>query len=321
MIRPVSLCIALCLPQIGAAQDLRVPGNAVATFQDAGAPDTLSIASGPWANGAVPSIVAEGTVVQSAWKIAVAGLTTLQILQPLRDQLVAAGYEVIYTCVDDACGGFDFRFAIDVLPPPKMQVNLGDYRYWAGVRETDAGPEHTVLLISQAANAAYVQIDRVSHTGDLGRVSSRGTAVSSAVQPPPSSSTATEAPDDMVSALTTIGRAVLDDLSFVPGSSDLADGPYASLDRLATFLRDNPDLQIALVGHTDSAGSLEGNINLSKRRARAVRQRLINSYNIPASQLAAEGMGYLSPVGSNLTEAGRDANRRVEAIVTSTDAN
>ena len=316
MIRHIALCIALCLPHIALAQDLRLPGNAVATFQDAGAPDTLSIASGPWANGAVPSIVAEGTVAKSAWKIAVAGLTTLQILQPLREQLIANGYDEIYTCVDDACGGFDFRFAIDVLPPPQMQVNLGDFRYWAGAKQSDAGPEHTVLLISQAARGAYVQIDRVSNTGDLGRVSSRGTAIAPAVQAP-QTDTAAPAPADMETALTTIGRAVLGDLSFVPGSSDLADGPYASLDTLATFLRANPGLEIALVGHTDSAGSLEGNISLSKRRARAVRDRLITTYDIPARQLAAEGMGYLSPVGSNLPEDGRKANRRVEAIVTS----
>jgi OOP family OmpA-OmpF porin len=125
----------------------------------------------------------------------------------------------------------------------------------------------------------------------------------------------------MAPRLTSIGRAVLDDLSFVPGSSDLADGPYASLETLAAFLRANPNLKIALVGHTDSAGSLEGNISLSKRRASAVRELLINDFDIPSSQLAAEGMGYLSPVDSNLTETGRDANRRVEAIVTSTDVN
>jgi outer membrane protein OmpA-like peptidoglycan-associated protein len=86
-------------------------------------------------------------------------------------------------------------------------------------------------------------------------------------------------------------------------------------------LRANPNLQVALVGHTDSAGSLEGNIGLSKRRARAVRQRLINAHGVRADQLAAEGMGYLSPVGSNLTEVGRNANRRVEVIVTSTEPN
>lgn len=320
MIRAVPLLAALCLPCLAAAQDLRLPGNAVATYQEAGAPNTLMIATGPWKDGSVPNNIAEGTVAQGAWKISVAGLTTLQILQPLRDQLLTDGYTEIFTCEGDACGGFDFRFALDVLPPPDMQVNLGDFRYWAGFKDGDKGPEHTVLLISQIARAAYVQIDRVSNDGDLGRVSSRGSSVVAATAP--SSGSANSAPPtDMATALTQIGRAVLTDLSFVPGSSDLADGPYASLETLAAYLRAHPDLQIALVGHTDSAGSLEGNISLSKRRARAVRQRLIDSYDIPGRQLAAEGMGYLSPVGSNLTEAGRDANRRVEAIVTSTESN
>nr|WP_246414687.1 OmpA family protein [Yoonia ponticola] len=123
----------------------------------------------------------------------------------------------------------------------------------------------------------------------------------------------------MTTALNSVGRTVLDDLSFANGSADLADETYASLKTLAAYLQANPSLQIALVGHTDASGSLDGNIALSKRRARAVRQRLINRYDIPPSQLDAQGMGYLSPVGNNLTDAGRDANRRVEAIITSTE--
>jgi OOP family OmpA-OmpF porin len=316
MIRQLPLLAALWSPCLAVAQDLRLPGNAVATYQDAGAPDTLFIATGPWANGEIGKVIAEGTVTQSAWRIAVAGLTTLQVLQPLRDQLIADGYSEIYTCQDDVCGGFDFRFALDVLPPPKMQVNLGDFRYWSGTKAGDDGPEHIALMISQIAQAAYLQIDRVSNNGNTGRVSTRGSAVSAATAP----STTGQA-TDMAGSLHTTGRAVLDDLSFALGSSDLAQGSYASLEILADFLKANPNLNVALVGHTDAAGSLDGNISLSKRRARAVRQRLIGAYNIPSDQLAAEGMGYLSPVGSNLTEAGRNANRRVEAVVTSTQDN
>jgi OOP family OmpA-OmpF porin len=321
MIRNIATFVLFCLPCIGMAQELRLPGNAVATYQEAGAPDTLQIATGPWSQGAMTNVTAEGTVAQSAWKISVAGLTTLQILQPLRDQLLADGYEELFTCDTNACGGFDFRFALDILPPPKMQVNLGDFRYWSGTKTGDAGPEHIALTISQIAQAAYVQIDRISNSGDLGRVSTRGTAIAATASRPSASAQTNGTPVDLNTALSTIGRAVLDDLSFAPGSADLDTGSYPSLEALAEFLKSNPTLQVALVGHTDSAGSLEGNIGLSKRRARAVRDRLINSYGIPSSQLAAEGMGYLSPVDSNLTEVGRNANRRVEAIVTSTDQN
>ena len=311
MIRILPLLAALCLPEAGAAQDLQLPGNAVATYQEAGAPDTLRVATGPWADGASDFVTAEGTLTQSAWKISVSGLTTLQILQPIRDQLIADDFEALFTCEQDSCGGFDFRFSLPILPPPGMQVNLGDFRYWAGTKQTEAGPEYMTLVISQIARGAYVQIDRVTQGSAPGRVSTRGRVIT------PETTTPTT-PSDIADNLNTIGRAILADLSFTPGSADLADGSYASLETLATYLLENPGLQIALVGHTDSAGSLDGNIGLSKRRARAVRQRLITAYAIPSQQLAAEGMGYLSPVGSNLTDAGRNANRRVEAIVTST---
>ena len=319
MIRAVPLLFTMIVPAALAAQELRLPNNAVATYQDAGVPDTLAIATGPWTAGALPTTLAEGTVSQSAWKIPVGGLTTLQVLQPIRDQLIADGFEPLYTCDDDACGGFDFRFALDVLPPPNMQVNLGDFRYWSGVKLTDTGPAHIALIVSQIAQASYVQIDRVTNGGDLGRISTRGSAAAVASTLPTTSEPTDLPPTDMASSLQIIGRAVLGDLSFAPGSSELADGTYASLTTLADILLADPQLNVALVGHTDSAGSLEGNIGLSKRRARAVRQRLISNYGIPPNQLGAEGMGYLSPIANNKTEVGREANRRVEVIVTSTE--
>lgn len=315
MTRILSLLATLTVPAPGAAQDLQLPGNAVATYQEAGSPDTLAIATGPWSDGGFESLTAEGTVSQGAWKIAVGGLTTLQVLQPLRDQLVEAGFTPLLNCDDATCGGFDFRFALDILPPPDMQVNLGDFRYWSGTKEGDKGPEHVALIVSQIAQASYIQIDRVTNNGDAGRISTRGNAVTSAAAPP----TSNAAPTDIATSLRSIGRAVLDDLQFVPGSAELGDETYTSLATLADILRNDPALNVALVGHTDSAGSLEGNINLSKKRARAVRQRLIDAYNIPPAQLGAEGMGYLSPIGNNQTEDGREANRRVEVIVTSTE--
>ena len=115
------------------------------------------------------------------------------------------------------------------------------------------------------------------------------------------------------------GRAILADLSFETGASELQDIPFESLTQLAQYLTENPERKVALVGHTDSSGSLEANIALSKRRATAVMDRLIADYGVDPAQIAAEGMGYLAPVASNLTQTGRDTNRRVEVIITSTE--
>jgi OOP family OmpA-OmpF porin len=63
---------------------------------------------------------------------------------------------------------------------------------------------------------------------------------------------------------------------------------------------------------------LAGNIALSKRRAGSVLERLVTDYAASRQQLEAQGMGYLSPIQNNRTIEGREANRRVEAIITST---
>jgi OOP family OmpA-OmpF porin len=110
----------------------------------------------------------------------------------------------------------------------------------------------------------------------------------------------------------------LDDLVFASGSSSLTEGAYPSLASLAAWLKENPGLTIAVVGHTDASGGLEGNIALSRKRAQSVRERLIANYDVPAKRVEAEGVGYLSPRASNLTEEGRQMNRRVEVMMTST---
>ena len=73
-----------------------------------------------------------------------------------------------------------------------------------------------------------------------------------------------------------------------------------------------------MVGHTDAEGTLSGNLELSKKRAASVLERLVSAYRVPRAQLEAAGVGYLVPRASNLTEGGRDQNRRVEVVLTST---
>lgn len=74
-----------------------------------------------------------------------------------------------------------------------------------------------------------------------------------------------------------------------------------------------------IVGHTDSSGAEAYNQRLSERRATAVKGYLA-SHGVPSYQLEAEGQGELQPRESNVTEAGRVLNRRVEIFVTPTES-
>lgn len=300
MIRTLLGVILICTSGAAGAQALRLPDTAVVTLQTEPSPDTLLIAIGPWGGAAQPHVTVDGLLTRSAWKIVATERSTLDLMQSLQDQLQATGIAEIFRCQDMQCGGFDFRFSLDLLPPPAMQVNLGDFQYWAGA----SADSHAAILVSKIADTAFIQVDRI------------GAAPAPAPVPATRPARATQTtPDSFVAALETGGRAVLGDLTFATGSAALDAGRYPSLAALATYLKDNPTLRVALVGHTDTAGSLDANIALSKRRAQSVVARLLDVYAVAQRQVTAEGMGYLSPIASNLSDAGREANRRVEVIV------
>jgi OOP family OmpA-OmpF porin len=87
------------------------------------------------------------------------------------------------------------------------------------------------------------------------------------------------------------------------------------LDRLAKSLKDNPDVEIEIRGYTDGLGRAGANTQLSRMRAEAVRQYLINQ-GIDLQRMRATGFGPNNPVGDNRTAAGRAQNRRIEVVRT-----
>ena len=83
---------------------------------------------------------------------------------------------------------------------------------------------------------------------------------------------------------------------------------------IAKLLKNNPDLKLYVVGHTDNIGDFDYNMKLSKERAEAVINRLVKVYGIEPSRLSAYGVGPLCPVASNISDKGRAKNRRVELV-------
>lgn len=106
----------------------------------------------------------------------------------------------------------------------------------------------------------------------------------------------------------------LGDVLFDTGKSTLKSGAMANLDRLAQFLKDSPDRSVTIEGHTDSVGSDDYNMELSQRRAEAVRMALAER-GVPSDRLNALGKGKAFPIAGNETAAGRQQNRRVEIVI------
>lgn len=255
----------------------------------------------------------EGALRRTVYQYPNSSRTTLQLIQPVRRMLEEAGYQTIFSCADVACGGFDFRFQLDLLPEPDMHVDLGNYRYV--IMEQGGAEPHTVSLVASAsATAGFLHVTEVSD------------AIFDPEQSTPDQRTAEASPvfpagstTDLISTFIEKGRAVLWDLEFATGSSELSEGPYASLNLLADWLLGNPSARIVLVGHTDAVGSLDANTTLSRRRATAVATRLVEAFQVNPAQLQSAGAGFLSPIASNLTPEGRQLNRRVEAVLLSVE--
>lgn len=110
------------------------------------------------------------------------------------------------------------------------------------------------------------------------------------------------------------GRVRVDGLLFAHDSDELRPESSASLEILRDLLGSRPELEIYVVGHTDMTGSLEYNLDLSRRRAASVVRALVEDYAIPVHRLAAQGVGPLAPETSNEGEEGRALNRRVEIV-------
>lgn len=304
-VRSAGLGLALICGGPVWALDLALPGGARETASLLSEVGSYDLPIGAWTeDSGLPVASLEGQVVRKAWRLSVAGITTGQVIGPLRDQLMSAAYDIIFECRTRSCGGFDFRFNTDVLRAPAMYVDLSDFRFLSA-KSADA-TRALSLLVSRDGETIFVQLIEVGPSGrsDI------------AVRSAPSVARPAD-PGDVIAVLESLGHVVLSDLDFASGSASLGDGPVASLDAVAAYLLANPSRQITFVGHTDATGSLAANVALSRRRAESV-QAYVLAKGVGAGQVASDGVGFLSPRATNLTPEGRDANRRVEAVLIST---
>lgn len=301
----------LALPAGAQALDLALPGNAALAREVTQEADTVTVPTGPFAQGVLPRRELAGHIVQRAWHLPASGLTTMQVLAPARTALENSGWEVLFSCADRDCGGFDFRFGMPVMPAPDMFVDLFDYRFLAARKVDGENADYVSCLVSVSGGKGYVQLVAVGIDALPQIESARGTSVPETVP------AVSAAPRGLVETLVGEGHVVLGDLDFGSGSATLSAGPYDSLAALAGFLKADGERRIALVGHTDAVGGLDANLSLSRERAESVRDRLAERHGAPRAQMEAAGVGYLAPIAPNTTAEGRAANRRVEAVLLS----
>ena len=123
-----------------------------------------------------------------------------------------------------------------------------------------------------------------------------------------------EATEDLRSLLLKNGKFSTTGIYFDTAAFTVKKESYGILAEIAKMLKDNPDISLEIVGHTDSQGDESSNQYLSRARAQMVKQILWEEFEIEYDRLKFIGKGETEPVDDNATEKGRANNRRVEFI-------
>jgi len=121
---------------------------------------------------------------------------------------------------------------------------------------------------------------------------------------------------DTRNKLITEGKFVTHGILFDVNSDKIKPESYGVLKDISTVLNENPDVKVKIIGHTDADGKDADNLELSKRRAEAVKSILSSEFKIDSSRMQTDGKGESQPVDKNDTPQGKANNRRVEFIKT-----
>lgn len=290
--------------------DPGAPEGAVATAHIDRPFASYALPVGPHTPGAADVREVEGRVVWSGFRLDSPGTSTAEVMEGYRTRLAALGFEPVFDCANATCGGFDFRFAVQLLPPPAMLIDSADFAQFSASRD-DGGETaaYVSVLVSRLLGAVHIQTVTVS-PGES------GLTIAPAPEPGAAARQVILEQDEamLLDRLTEFGHVPVQGLIFETGGAALSEGSAPALKALARFLNSNPELAVLIVGHSDNQGSLDTNIALSKLRADAVRTALIDR-GVAAGRLEAHGAGFLAPITANTTEAGRARNRRVELVL------
>lgn len=303
----------LVAPGLHAAEDVdgagdhplvpRLADSWVFTFQRSEF-DRKSIPTGPWADDGFESVeTVEGEYLEFTYRFEDGDITTLRVKSNYRRMLEEAGFEILYAASNDELAyrdGVGFLLQGDFDRPDRRccsASNSSDVRYLAARH-----PEEGVLM------------SMVTFEAQLGM----GTVALVDVVTPEAMDFATEhqplTTDEMESGLVQDGRVAVRNIRFAFDSDEILPESADALQTIADLMREQPELRLLVVGHTDNVGDFDYNLRLSMERATAVVEHLDGELGIDRDRLQSAGAGMMAPVTTNRTEEGRTENRRVELV-------
>ncbi len=211
-----------------------------------------------------------------------------ELFYSYKQSLNQAGFREIFSCKNEKCGNRHKYKEVD-----RYMGYSPDFRYLAAASADD---QIRVAILAQGMSRENRLVLNIVERGELNNL----VAVSSA--------------EELVRAIEDQGHVVLDGIFFDHDQAELKSESEEAIKKVASILKQDPNLRLHVVGHTDSNGDFSHNLRLSKSRADAVVKHLIDAYGIVPDRLNAHGVASLALVAANTTDEGRARNRRVELV-------
>ncbi|MES1925652.1 OmpA family protein [Salinisphaera sp. T31B1] len=212
-------------------------------------------------------------------------------------RLGTGGFDVLYRCAGAECGPTFLRASPGYRAHADLFGNATAEQHYLSARRIDqAGDTYVGLQIAPSPSGVVAQLDTLR------------------VKPREISAISVNA-EQMARDLDNEGRVALYGIFFNTDSAEIKPESKPTLDEIAQLLANRPRMRLLVVGHTDSRGSFDYNIDLSSRRAAAVVDALVSRHGIDRDRLKPWGVGYTVPRASNDSDVGQAKNRRVELVI------
>ncbi|MTW20804.1 DUF4892 domain-containing protein [Allochromatium palmeri] len=298
----------------------RFEGSVIIGYRVSPFDETL-IPTGPWETGSgskgwTKTVKVSGQRTRIIY-LAPRNASSLEVIRNYQRALEELGYEPLYQCSGfEECGDRVDRFYGDaangnqltdshLLKHVYSDTSVQEPRLYSARRQApDAGGQSYVFVF------AALQ-DNFADSAAGNRVAIFFEEVLS--EPMRERMVSIEA-KAMAQGLSDAGRIAVHGIQFDFDQATIKPESKPQLEQIALMLVENPELKLYIVGHTDNRGTLEYNMDLSRRRAEEVVRTLIQSYGILGERLKPMGVASLAPLTSNATEEGRGLNRRVEIV-------
>jgi OmpA-OmpF porin, OOP family len=235
----------------------------------------------------------EGRITRIVYQVP-KGVSALEVFRNFETRASGTNYEIVFSGGPAEIKDYTFKYKHPVEILREAEIGNGIH-YFLAQKEVSGAMNYLAVLVAPHGGGQGTRVGLI------------------AAESKPMALQMVDA-KQMELSLNETGRVALYGIYFDHDSATIKAESKPTLDEIASLLRDQSELRLIVVGHTDYVGGYDYNMSLSKRRAEAVRDALVRDYGIAAARLSSDGVGYLAPTATNLSESGRALNRRVELV-------